>query len=303
MGKVIVGFTKSLDGFINGQNGSVERLYPDLDTFRYAKPLQESIEKTGAVVMGRKTFAMRDPDSYAGNYEYQVPIRGRISVLSRGWPGVSLVFSGLPQQRPDLHLQVHQSRLRLDRPRRHPDRPREDAHRAPLQRAHLGSHRRQHRPQRRHAGQALPAEEPGCRSLVGATRPRAVQTIRESDLHSQNRHLRRTSPFRQTVRCTPRGRSAARELLRYLSVLRAQVANLFTAARHLYFPPLQSFPSYDRASRPPPVPSLSQERRSRSIGFVLQFRDPVHFPNPTCAARQGGFVNGFVKNAPHLPNL
>ncbi len=74
MGKVIIGFTMSLDGFSNDQNGSVERLYPDLDTLRYAKPLQESIEKTGAVVMGRKTFAMGDPDSYAGNYEYQVPI-------------------------------------------------------------------------------------------------------------------------------------------------------------------------------------------------------------------------------------
>ena len=58
MGKVIIGFTMSLDSFINDQNGSVERLYPDLDTLRYAKPLQESIEKTGAVVMGRKTFAM-----------------------------------------------------------------------------------------------------------------------------------------------------------------------------------------------------------------------------------------------------
>jgi dihydrofolate reductase len=74
MGKVIIGFTMSLDGFINDQNGSVKRLYPDLDSLRYAKPLQESIEKTGAVVMGRKTFAMGDPDSYAGNYEYQVPI-------------------------------------------------------------------------------------------------------------------------------------------------------------------------------------------------------------------------------------
>jgi hypothetical protein len=31
-GKVIIGFTMSLDGFINDQEGSVERLYPDLDT-------------------------------------------------------------------------------------------------------------------------------------------------------------------------------------------------------------------------------------------------------------------------------
>lgn len=75
MGKVILGFTMSLDGFINDKNGSMERLYPDLDTLRYAKPLEESIQRTGAVVMGRKTFAMGDPDSYAGNYEYQVRVR------------------------------------------------------------------------------------------------------------------------------------------------------------------------------------------------------------------------------------
>jgi hypothetical protein len=39
MGKVIIGFTMSLDSFINDENGSVERLYPDLDTLRYARPL------------------------------------------------------------------------------------------------------------------------------------------------------------------------------------------------------------------------------------------------------------------------
>jgi hypothetical protein len=44
MGKVIIGFTVSLGGFINNQNGSVERLYPDVDRLRYAKHLQESIE-------------------------------------------------------------------------------------------------------------------------------------------------------------------------------------------------------------------------------------------------------------------
>ena len=74
MRKVILGFTMSLDGFINDRNESVADLYHDLDTLRYAKPLKESIQDTGAVVMGRKTFAMGDPDAYAGNYEYQVPI-------------------------------------------------------------------------------------------------------------------------------------------------------------------------------------------------------------------------------------
>jgi dihydrofolate reductase len=35
----------------------------------------EAIRDTGAVVMGRSTFAMADdPDAYAGSYEFQVPI-------------------------------------------------------------------------------------------------------------------------------------------------------------------------------------------------------------------------------------
>jgi dihydrofolate reductase len=73
--KVILGMTISLDGFINDRNGSVGALYPDLEALRNTGPLQESIQNTGAVVMGRNTYAMaEDPDWYAGNYEYQVPI-------------------------------------------------------------------------------------------------------------------------------------------------------------------------------------------------------------------------------------
>jgi len=75
MGKVILGMTMSLDGFINDRHGSVEALYPDLEVLRYTEPLSESIRNTGAVVMGRNSFAMaKDPDWFAGNYEYQVPI-------------------------------------------------------------------------------------------------------------------------------------------------------------------------------------------------------------------------------------
>ena len=75
MGKVILGMTMSLDGFINDRNGSVGALYPDLAALRNTEPLRESIQNTGAVVMGRNAFAMaEDPDSIAGNYEYQVPI-------------------------------------------------------------------------------------------------------------------------------------------------------------------------------------------------------------------------------------
>lgn len=75
MAKVILGTTMSLDGFINDRNDSVAALYPDLETWRHSEPGRESIQNTGAVVMGRNSFAMaEDPDWFAGNYEYQVPI-------------------------------------------------------------------------------------------------------------------------------------------------------------------------------------------------------------------------------------
>jgi dihydrofolate reductase len=32
------------------------------------------IDETGAVLMGKRSFEMGDPDSYVGNYEFQVPI-------------------------------------------------------------------------------------------------------------------------------------------------------------------------------------------------------------------------------------
>jgi len=75
MGKVVLGMTMSMDGFINDRDGSVASLYPDLAELRETEPLKESIQNTGAVVMGRNAFAMaEDPDFYAGNYEFQVPI-------------------------------------------------------------------------------------------------------------------------------------------------------------------------------------------------------------------------------------
>jgi len=75
MGKVVLGMTMSLDGFINDRNGSVAALYPDLADWRETESGKESIQNTGAVVMGRNSYAMsEDPDWFAGNYEYQVPI-------------------------------------------------------------------------------------------------------------------------------------------------------------------------------------------------------------------------------------
>ncbi len=75
LAKVILGVTISLDGFAEDSNGSVGALYPDLDTLRNTEVLRESIQGTGSVVMAWKEFAMaEDPDWFAGNYEYQVPI-------------------------------------------------------------------------------------------------------------------------------------------------------------------------------------------------------------------------------------
>lgn len=75
MAQVILGFTISLDGFVTDSSGSVDSLYTDLLDWRETELGKESIQNTGAVVMGRNTFNMsEDPDWYAGNYEYQVPI-------------------------------------------------------------------------------------------------------------------------------------------------------------------------------------------------------------------------------------
>ena len=82
MGKVVLGMTISLDGFVNDRNGDVGRLYPDLEALHQTEVLQEAVRNTGAVVMGRHAFAMGNPDSYAGNYEFQVPI----FVLARNAP-------------------------------------------------------------------------------------------------------------------------------------------------------------------------------------------------------------------------
>jgi dihydrofolate reductase len=66
--------TFSLDGFASDPDGDVGRLYPDLGDLRSTEMLQEEIRTTGVVVMGRRSYDMGDPDSFAENYEYQVPI-------------------------------------------------------------------------------------------------------------------------------------------------------------------------------------------------------------------------------------
>lgn len=72
MGKIILGTTMSLDGFITDRNGDLSPLYPDLAELRNTKLLQESIRTTGAAVMGRGAYDLGQGD-FTG-YEYQVPI-------------------------------------------------------------------------------------------------------------------------------------------------------------------------------------------------------------------------------------
>jgi dihydrofolate reductase len=74
MAKVLLGMTMSLDGFINDRNGSVESLYPDLQQLGKTEMLKEVIAATGAVVMGWNAFTMGNPDEFADNYEFQVPL-------------------------------------------------------------------------------------------------------------------------------------------------------------------------------------------------------------------------------------
>lgn len=75
MGKIVVGMTMSLDGFVTDEEGSAGSLFADFAALQETELMRASIRNTGAVVMGRRTFAMaEDPHAYADTYEYQVPI-------------------------------------------------------------------------------------------------------------------------------------------------------------------------------------------------------------------------------------
>ena len=75
MAGVIAGMTVSLDGFVQDAKGSTEALYPDLAELQDSAYMKAMQERTGAVLMGRRTFDMAgDTDGYADSYELQVPI-------------------------------------------------------------------------------------------------------------------------------------------------------------------------------------------------------------------------------------
>jgi dihydrofolate reductase len=72
MGKVIFGMVMSLDGFVNDRHGSLSRLYPDMEAMHEWPELQEAIEQTGAVILGRHSYDMARGDFT--DYEFQTPI-------------------------------------------------------------------------------------------------------------------------------------------------------------------------------------------------------------------------------------
>jgi dihydrofolate reductase len=75
MAKVIAGMTVSLDGFVQDAGGSFAALYSDHDELMDSAYMRTLQERTGAVLMGRRTFDLaEDPDGYAEGYEFQVPI-------------------------------------------------------------------------------------------------------------------------------------------------------------------------------------------------------------------------------------
>lgn len=72
MTKVFVDAAMSIDGFWADRDG--HSVFP-LDDLYTSGILGTLVDRTGAVVMSRRSFEMaNDPDWFAGNYELQVPI-------------------------------------------------------------------------------------------------------------------------------------------------------------------------------------------------------------------------------------
>lgn len=63
MGRVVLSMLTSLDGYVNDSAGKVGALYPDLAALRATTVMQDAVPNTGAVVMGRRAYAMGDPDA------------------------------------------------------------------------------------------------------------------------------------------------------------------------------------------------------------------------------------------------
>ncbi|MDN7243857.1 dihydrofolate reductase family protein [Planococcus shenhongbingii] len=61
----------SLDGFVNDRDGELGKLYA---SFEPNEEINAVMARTGAVILGRRTFDLAEADSYGVDYEFQVPI-------------------------------------------------------------------------------------------------------------------------------------------------------------------------------------------------------------------------------------
>ena len=71
-GTAVLSMTISLDGFVNDREGSLARLYPNLEGLTDSEAYVRFMARIGAVVMGRHAFDMGNGD-FTG-YELQMPI-------------------------------------------------------------------------------------------------------------------------------------------------------------------------------------------------------------------------------------
>lgn len=75
---VLAGMTMSLDGFVSDPDGDVSALYADLAELPGDEGeayMRADTDRTGAVLMGRRSYeGADDPDGYADEYEFQVPL-------------------------------------------------------------------------------------------------------------------------------------------------------------------------------------------------------------------------------------
>ncbi|GEK58193.1 hypothetical protein CHL76_08535 [Marinococcus halophilus] len=72
MAKVCLGMILSLDGYVNDRHGDMGKIYA---SFEPNEAIETAMANTGAVVMGRNSFdESPDPDAYADDYEFQVPL-------------------------------------------------------------------------------------------------------------------------------------------------------------------------------------------------------------------------------------
>jgi dihydrofolate reductase len=75
MGQVHAGMAVSIDGFVEDTRGNAGALSVDSEALFSSAQFAETKARTGAVVMGRRTFDMADdPDAFADIYEFQVPL-------------------------------------------------------------------------------------------------------------------------------------------------------------------------------------------------------------------------------------